>query len=282
MTAHVANMQDGKTYRLALLQGTTQTVIGSFDANGDLTAGSVSVADGTYNVILTENGTGRQNYCTYVQAQPTPDPQLSSVSVNGAALAQNGSTTVESVTAIVAAMINAGAGKTYRLILEKGGVQTVLGTFSNGSLSVGAQTLANGSYTVKLTEDNVAIETWGTIVVNAPVASGFSNVLYSGQPWNSTKSESDGSASVSGNYDGEATVVAFVRNENTPQVGDTVTRAESVTVAITNGSFSSSGLVFNGEGKNWLCALKRGSGQSGNDWTVDGVYEYFCSHYDEG
>lgn len=274
-------MQDGKTYRLALLKGTTQTVIGSFDANGDLTAGSVSVPDDTYNVILTENGTGRQNYCTYVQAQPTPDPQLSSVSVNGTALAQNGSTTVEAVTAIVAAMINAGAGKTYRLVLEKSGVQTVLGTFSNGSLSVGAQTLANGSYTVKLTEDNVAIETWGTIVVNAPVASGFSNVTSYGQPWNSNKSESDGSLSVAGNYDGEATVVAFVLGDNAPQVGGSVSRPESTTIAINNGSFTSSGLMFAGEGKNWMCALKRGSGQSGNDWTVDGVYEYFCSHYQE-
>lgn len=281
MTAHVANMQDGKTYRLALLQGTTQTVIGSFDANGDLTAGSVTVADGTYNVILTENGNGRQNYCTYVQAQPTPDPQLSSVSVNGTSLAQNGSTTVEAITAIDAAMINAGAGKTYRLVLEKGGVPTVLGTFSNGSLSVGAQTLANGSYTVKLTEDNVAIETWGTIVVNAPVASGFSNVTFNGQAWNANNSESDGTANVAGNYDGEATVVAFVHNEGTPQVGDTVSRAESTTTPITDGAFTGNSLLFNGEGKNWLLALKHGSGQSGNDWTIDGVYEYYCSHYME-
>lgn len=275
-------MAEGKTYRLALLQGTTQTVIGSFDANGDLTAGSVTVADGTYNVILTENGTGRQNYCTYVQAQPTPDPQLSSVSVNGAALAQNGSTTVESVTAIVAAMINAAAGKTYRLMLEKGGVQTVLGTFSNGSLSVGAQTLANGSYTVKLTEDNVAIETWATIVVNAPVASGFSNVTFNGQAWNSTKSESDGTANVTGNFNGEATHVMFKQSENAPSPGDTLTRNAQTCVAITDGAFSAGSMIFDIEGKNYLVAVKHGAGQSGNDWTVVETYQYFCSHYIDG
>lgn len=282
MTAHVANMQDGKTYRLALLQGTTQTVIGSFDANGDLTAGSVSVADGTYNVILTENGTGRQNYCTYVQAQPTPDPQLSSVSVNGTSLAQNGSTTVEAITAIVAAMINAGAGKTYRLVLEKGGVQTVLGTFSDGSLSVGAQTLANGSYTVKLTEDNVAIETWATIVVNAPVASGFSNVMFNGQAWNANKSETDGTANVAGNFDGEADYVIFKQYADAPNVGDTVTKVASTAVSITNGAFSAGSMMFDTEGKNYLLAVKHGEGQSGNDWTIVDVFQYFCSFYIDG
>lgn len=281
MTAHVANMQDGKTYRLALLQGTTQTVIGSFDANGDLTAGSVTVADGTYNVILTENGTGRQNYCTYVQAQPTPDPQLSSVSVNGTSLAQNGSTTVEAITAIVAAMINAGAGKTYRLVLEKSGVQTVLGTFSNGSLSVGAQTLANGSYTVKLTEDNVTIETWGTIVVNAPVASGFSNVTFNGQAWNANNSEPDGTANVAGNYDGEATYVAFKQYASAPNVGDTVTKNAQTCVAINDGAFSAGSMILDSEGNNYLLALKHGEGQSGNDWTIVEVYPYFCSHYQD-
>lgn len=281
MTAHVANMQDGKTYRLALLQGTTQTVIGTFDANGDLTAGAVSVADGTYNVILTENGTGRQNYCTYVQAQPTPDPQLSAVSVNGAALAQNGSTTVESVTAIVASMLNAAAGKTYRLMLEKGGVQTVLGTFSNGSLSVGAQTLANGSYTVKLTEDNVAVETWATIVVNAPVASGFSNVTFNGQAWSRNVAEPDGTANVAGNFDGEADYVLFKKYDNAPAAGDTVTKSAQTAVSITNGAFSAGSMMFDTEGNNYLLAVKHGEGQSGNDWTIVEVYPYFCSHYQD-
>lgn len=274
-------MAEGKTYRLALLQGTTQTVIGTFDANGDLTAGTVSVADGTYNVILTENGTGRQNYCTYVQAQPTPDPQLSAVSVNGASLAQNGSTTVESVTAIVASMINAAAGKTYRLVLEKGGTTTVLGTFSNGSLSVGAQTLANGSYTVKLTEDNVAIETWATIVVNAPVVSGFSNVTFNGQAWNSNKAESDYTANVAGNFDGEATHVTLKQYANAPNVGDTVTKNAQTCIAIDNGAFSAGSMMLDVEGNNYLVAIKHGEGQSGNDWTIVDVYPYYVSHYEE-
>ena len=281
MTAHIANMADGKTYRLALLQGTTQTVIGSFDANGDLTVGSVSVADGTYNVILTENGTGRQNYCTYVQAQPTPDPQLSAVSVNGASLAQNGSTTVESVTAIVASMINAAAGKTYRLVLEKGGVETVLGTFSNGALSVGAQTLANGSYTVKLTENNVAIETWATIVVNAPVASGFSNVTFNGQAWSGNKSETDSTVNVAGNFDGEATHVALKMSASAPTIGATLTKNAQTCVAISDGAFASGSMLLDNEGNNYLVALKHGEGQSGNDWTIVDVYPYFVSYYQD-
>lgn len=274
MTAHVANMQDGKTYRLALLQGTTQTVIGSFDANGDLTAGSVSVADGTYNVILTENGTGRQNYCTYVQAQPTPDPQLSSVSVNGTSLAQNGSTTVEAITAIVAAMINAGAGKTYRLVLEKGGVQTVLGTFSNGSLSVGAQTLANGSYTVKLTEDNVAIETWATIVVNAPVVSGFSNVKMDYVAWDSNRTSDESMVSVTGDHQGESTVVGFVQGSTKPQAGAVITLDASHRGNIENGSFSKGNIALSSVDYTWMVAAYQAQGQSGDQYTIEDVWNY--------
>ena len=164
-------MKEGKTYRLALLNGGNATVLGVFNASGDLSVGAQTLNDGTYNVVLTEDGIAKQNYATLVIAQPTPDPQLSAVSVNGSALAEGGSTSVESVTGVVASMINQEANKTYKLVFDKSGVQTVIGTFSaQGSLSVGAVTLANGAYSVKLTENDVVKQTWATVTVNAQVS----------------------------------------------------------------------------------------------------------------
>ena len=170
-------------------------------------------------------------------------------------------------------MVHPQEGKQYKLRLIKGGTTVDVGFFdANSSLSAGAQTLDNGSWTVQLFEDNVLKQNYCTLIIAQPQAEGFSNVKNNGADWNSNLTDGFTTThNITGNVGGfpAGTKYGMMWRNDMPTVGSTY----EVNNEFTESGGAISGSVTTSEGnKFWLVAYTPGTGNQG---TILSVYPYY-------
>ena len=176
-------------------------------------------------------------------------------------------------------MIHPKEGKQYKLRLIKGSTTVDVGFFdANSSLSAGAQTLDNGSWTVQLFEDNVLKQNYCTIILAAAAEPAFVNAELDGSPWNANYSTGfPGTKQVAADVVNmpAGTKYGWVWGDNQPTVGDSVTIHDLLTES---GEHISGTLSVGGNRTYWLTAITETSENTG---TVVAVYQYYCKHYSD-
>lgn len=173
-------------------------------------------------------------------------------------------------------MVHPKEGKQYKLRLIKGSTTVDVGFFdANSSLSAGAQTLDNGSWTVQLFEDNVLKQNYCTIILAAAAEPAFVNAQLGGSGWSNDYTTSwPETKEVTADVVNMPAGVSYgwAWGSTKPVVGGTAEIHNTITES---GGRLSTSLQISGNQTFWLTAITPTSGNTG---TVVAVYAYYARH----
>ena len=162
---------------------------------------------------------------------------------------------------------------------EEGATVNLVATPAEGKRFLGwyqGETLVSSSSTLTFTAqtNRSLIAKFG----DAP-ASGFSNVKFNGNDWNSNTQGNNMFFEYSGDFNGDATkVVVTMKNK---QAGEVINTSGDTLHDITNGHFATSQGETLDTGINYLYAVKQESGQTGTNYTVVEKYQYTYNAIEE-